>query len=199
MAGASHAATNTLPLWLQYVQAVAVVCIALIGAWIAYRQLEIAAAQLQHDQYERRYRVFDAVRKALATCAVQGTLKSEEVRSFILDTGDAIFLFDDAMAAYLDEIGAHLRKLSSIRLVLQSMLPGEDRNKAINVAQEHADWLDNQIEVLAEKFKPFLRLDQSTLRERLSRMLTRIAATARAVRRSAAVSCALAVARRSRK
>ena len=79
------------------------------------------------------------------------------------------------------------------------MLPGEDRNKAINVAQEHADWLDNQIEVLAEKFKPFLRLDQSTLRERLSRMLTRIAATARAVRRSAAVSCALAVARRSRK
>jgi hypothetical protein len=55
-----------LPLWLQYLQAVALVLIPIIGAWIAWQQVRIARAKLHFDLYKKRFAVFEAARRLIA-------------------------------------------------------------------------------------------------------------------------------------
>lgn len=54
-----------MPFWVQVLQALAVPVIAAVGAWVALQQMHIARVKLQHDLYERRYAVFEAVRRFL--------------------------------------------------------------------------------------------------------------------------------------
>ncbi len=53
---------SSLPLWVQVLQALAVPVIAAVSAWVAWQQMHIARTKLQHDRYDRRYAVFQAVR-----------------------------------------------------------------------------------------------------------------------------------------
>ncbi len=54
-----------LPAWVQVLllvlQALAVPVIAAAGVWIARQQMHIARVKLQHDLYDRRYAVFQAL------------------------------------------------------------------------------------------------------------------------------------------
>lgn len=68
------------------------------------------ARKLQHDLYDRRYAVFQAVRRFLNEASVRKIVSDETVRSFVLGTSDATFLFDDKLAAYLTEIREHAAK-----------------------------------------------------------------------------------------
>jgi len=58
-----------LPLWVKALQALAVPVIAAVGASVAVQQMVIARVKLQHDLYDRRYAVFDAVR-AFLNCGI---------------------------------------------------------------------------------------------------------------------------------
>jgi hypothetical protein len=53
----------SMPFWVQVLQALAVPVIAAAGAWVALQQMHIARVKLQHDLYDRRYAVFEAVRR----------------------------------------------------------------------------------------------------------------------------------------
>ena len=61
-----------IPLWLQILQAFSVLCISGVGAWLAWQQVQIARVKLQHDLYDRRYRVFDATLKFLVEVTGHG-------------------------------------------------------------------------------------------------------------------------------
>jgi hypothetical protein len=63
--------SSSLPLWVQVLQALAVPVIAAVGAWVALQQMHIARTKLQHDLYDRRYAVFQAVRRFLDEASVQ--------------------------------------------------------------------------------------------------------------------------------
>jgi len=81
-----------MPLWVQVLQALAVPVIAAVGAWIALQQMYIARVKLQHDLYDRRYAVFEAVRRFLDEAVSQKIVSPETLHSFALRTGDALFL-----------------------------------------------------------------------------------------------------------
>jgi hypothetical protein len=53
--------SSSLPLWVQLLQALAVPVIAGVGAWVALQQMYLARVKLQHDLFDRRYAVFQAV------------------------------------------------------------------------------------------------------------------------------------------
>jgi hypothetical protein len=77
------------------IAAVAAVSVTAYFAWhqkeIAKEQADIAREKLRHDLYERRYRVFDATRKLLCEIAVHRIASDDELRSFVIGTGDAAF------------------------------------------------------------------------------------------------------------
>jgi hypothetical protein len=151
----------TLPLWLQYCQALALIAIPAIGACLAWQQVQIARVKLQHDLFDRRFRVFDATRRMLANALAKGDLSDENLRLFTLDTGDALFLFDDDLAKYLGkEMWEHVNGLTAMNRALDTPLIEEQQTKFLNKKFEHLTWLSEQITGLADRFKPFLQLEK---------------------------------------
>ena len=151
---------DELPLWVKYVQAVAVVFIAGVGAWIAYRQMRIADAKLEHDLYEKRYRVYDATRKMLAEVVANNNLTMIDLRAFVLGTGDAIFLFDDALAQYLAAMRKSAVEFQAVKETAAQMPEGVEKSKALKVCHNHIEWMYAQLDGLSDKFKPFLKLSR---------------------------------------
>jgi hypothetical protein len=73
---------SALPVWIQYIQAGAVILIPIIGAFIANQQVKIARVKLQHDLYERRFEVFQAARKLLAHVITNGNASDDQLRKY---------------------------------------------------------------------------------------------------------------------
>jgi hypothetical protein len=149
-----------LPLWVQVLQALAVPVIAAVGAWVAAQQMYLARVKLQHDLYDRRYAVFEAVRRFLDEAMSNKIVSPETFRSFTLGTSDAEFLFDDRLAEYLREMHTHGAHALSIFFTMEHMPDGEDKTAASKKAGEHQSWLVSQIDGLSARFRPFLELDR---------------------------------------
>jgi hypothetical protein len=118
-----------LSLWVQALQALAVPVIAAVGTWVAIQQMVIARVKLQHDLYDRRYAVFDAVRAFLNEAIGSQVVSPETFRTFALKTADAEFLFDDGLAAYLREMREHASKAQAIYITMQQMEPGDQTGR----------------------------------------------------------------------
>jgi hypothetical protein len=149
-----------LPLCVQILQALATPAIAIVGAWVALQQMKIARIKLQHDLYDRRYAVFQSVRSLMNQVISNKFVAAETLNSFAIGTADAPFLFDDVLARYLREFRDHAAAHQSINLVMEGMPAGDQKTAASNKAGEHLQWLLEQIDVLTEKFRPFLQLDK---------------------------------------
>jgi len=149
-----------LPACLQYLQALALVAIAAIGAWLAWQQVQIARVKLQHDLYDRRYRVFDATRKLVLNICVNRTASVEDTSAFRLGTGDAVFLFDDDLTKYLEQMSMNVFDIYLSHRVLKNEREGEQRTKAVTLIKKHLVWFDEQLEIITDKFTPFLKLDK---------------------------------------
>jgi hypothetical protein len=134
-----------------------------VTAYFAKEQADIAREKLCHDLYERRYRVFDATRKLLCEVAVHRRASDDDLRAFIIGTGDAVFLFNDDLSGHLVEIRDHAQKLQSLVDLLNNLtvLPvGDQRTQAVKESSQLSEWLVDQLQGgLVDKFKPFLKLE----------------------------------------
>lgn len=122
-------------------------------------QAHTAREKLRHDLYDRRYRVFDAARRLLAQIASQRIASDEDLRRFVIDTGDAMFLFDDDMDAHLKEIRSRAQKLQTLDSLMEPMPVGPQRTSFVNKREEQFTWLVSQLDGLVDTFKPFLKLN----------------------------------------
>src|SRR5262249_12415620 len=79
-----------LPLWLQILQAFALIAISAVGACLGWQQVRIARVKFQHDLFDRRFRVFEATRRMLAEVCRKVDASPEDQRTFIIETGDRL-------------------------------------------------------------------------------------------------------------
>jgi hypothetical protein len=63
-----------LPWWMQWAQAIALILLSSVGAWIAVKQMRIATAKLNLDLYDRRFKVFEAGRRFLGYFMLEGAV-----------------------------------------------------------------------------------------------------------------------------
>ena len=111
---------SQLPLWVQYGQALGPPLLAAViggvGAWIALQQMHLTRVKLQHDTYNRKYAVFEAVRWLLTVVAgLKRAPYLEDMRAFINVIGAASFLFDDKLVAYLKEIERRVYRANGLK------------------------------------------------------------------------------------
>ncbi len=83
-----------LPLWVQWSQALLILFISGLGAWIAYKQVRIAAAKLNLDLYDKRFEVFEAARELVAHVLREANIGTSEIIVFGIGVADAVFLFE---------------------------------------------------------------------------------------------------------
>lgn len=133
------------PHWTAYITAVVIPIIALIAAWIAFRQSQIARNKLKLDLFEKRMAVYETVQKTLGTAASRGRLTPEEEVSYLAGIHSARWLFGPEVFKYLDETLWH--KIVDLDLH-NSMLkepPGEERSKHVRERAETLKWLVAQL------------------------------------------------------
>jgi hypothetical protein len=143
-------------------QPIAILIVAMVGAWIAARQMVIANDKLQMDKFDRLYAkrvaVYEATRKILAQVFGDGVSESD-LRIYGLIALDAQFLFDEPMYQYLRQIRQRIAELNLINasIATESAMPGE--SAYAKGRSERMKWLIDQGDEhsgFATKFRPFL-------------------------------------------
>jgi hydroxymethylpyrimidine pyrophosphatase-like HAD family hydrolase len=147
-----------LPWWMQWAQAVALFVISCLGSWIAYKQARIASAKLNLDLYEKRFRVFEAARAFALHAITHHEIEQEALAAFGAGTVDAAFLFEDELGKYLAEFGRKVFGLRILSLRLNSATVQEERDKLHNERVDYMLSVSSELDVLVERFKPYLKL-----------------------------------------
>jgi hypothetical protein len=150
--------TCPLPIWIQWLQALAVPVIAGVGAWIALQQMYLAKVKLQHDTYDRKFAVFVAVHSLLnVISALKRAPHLDEMGDFINTIGAAPFLFDNSLADYVKEIQTRVLRAHGLDQIMLN-LEEHDRRNALEELSTHISWLDRQSDIIVNKFRPALEL-----------------------------------------
>jgi hypothetical protein len=148
---------NELPAWVNYAQALVVPFVAIVGAGIAGGQLLLARRRMQLDLYDRRYKIFESARRLIVEIMREGRAELEWIYAYHRDTGDAIFLLDNAAVGYIAELEKRAFRLRKLGVTIAN--DGHpQREAAVDEEAALLDWFSGQFDVLVEKFKPSLRL-----------------------------------------
>jgi hypothetical protein len=89
--------------------------IALIAAWIAYQQHSTQRRQLKLSLFDRRWKVFDAARRLIGAAIIKANVAQEELRTFLIETSGAEFLFGSEILAFNKSIYDNAVELEMLR------------------------------------------------------------------------------------
>jgi hypothetical protein len=148
---------NDLPAWVNYAQFLVIPFVAVVGAGIAGGQLLLARRRMQLDLYDRRYKIFESARRLIVDIMREGRAEVEWIYRFHRDTGDAVFLLDNAAVGYIAELEKRAFRLRRVGVIIAN--DGHpQREAAIDEEVALLSWFSEQFDVLIERFKPSLQL-----------------------------------------
>jgi hypothetical protein len=148
-----------MPEWVQWLQALTVPTIAGVGAFLAWQQVKIARTKLRHDLFDRRFAVFEAARKFLATLMRNGKMSLSDLGEYSAGVIDAQFLLNEEVHVYLVELRKRAAAMQALKDTAEPLPAGGEKTKLVVRAGEELAWLVAQLDVLPSKFKPFLTLE----------------------------------------
>ncbi|MEW5957573.1 MAG: hypothetical protein AB1801_07610 [Chloroflexota bacterium] len=134
--------------------------IAVVTAYIAYRQYKNDNERLKRDLYEKRYGIYSNLMETIALVVQEANVDMKTLINFKKSTREAYFLFGDDISSYLDEIYQKGLKLQTINKVLDGNLPvGEKRNQLADQDADLMTWFAAQFDVARVKFSRYLSLE----------------------------------------
>jgi hypothetical protein len=148
-----------MPEWVQWLQALAVPTIAFAGAYLALQQVIIVRTKLRHDLFDRRFKVFEAARTFLVAVRRSRKTSVSEFSDYKAGVIDAQFLLSKEVHAYLFEIRRRAAAMQAINATAEPLPPGAKKAELVDKAGAEFTWLSEQLDVLPDKFKPFLTLE----------------------------------------
>ncbi len=133
------------------------VIVAVVGAWIAYRQHFLAREKFKLDLFEKRFAVFSAVRTFLSHIMSEGKLDYGSLATFRGATAEASFLFGDDMTSYIGEIDTRAMRMKKLAISYKDMPIGDQRSQLVEEESQELVWLIDQLPMLKSKFEPYLK------------------------------------------
>lgn len=148
-----------MPLWTACLSALLTPTIAVLGAYIAYRQWRLSQNKLKLDLFDRRFAVYDAARKLLASILTSGKADDKEVFEFMVATREAKWLLSEEVAKYLEEqFYRNAIALQTLDAERTGFGVGDERTKSVRKQSEIRQRFADQYKVLDEHFSPYLKL-----------------------------------------
>jgi hypothetical protein len=146
---------NTL-LFLNILQTILLLAITTGMAFLVYRA-RFGAQGTRRSLHLRRRDVYSDVVRILNRLGKTGELRKEELLDFRSRTQDAALLFDEEIAAYIDEIYTRGVKLMSTGEAMKgTALPiGEGRDAITVENTRQTIWLADQIALVGKKFERY--------------------------------------------
>ena len=109
---------SELPFWVQYLQAFSLPVLAVVAAWIAYRQYRTAHDKLRLELFDRRLQVFIDTSKFIGNVRQASIPELEDLRTLFRALDGAAFLFDEEIRTYLSKLHeiAHQLRVTSNKM-----------------------------------------------------------------------------------
>jgi len=152
---------------VQYVQALAPSGIAIVAAfitgYIALRQWITAHHRLRLDLYERRFAVYDATKKLLATIGLHGQVTPDNLGEFYIGVRGAEFLFDGELRNFLMQIGDIGFRARMARSSWERRVSDPSVDKLIDEEEAILSFLHDQDRRLETMFSRYLDLSAAGL------------------------------------
>jgi hypothetical protein len=144
---------------VQGLQAVFILIISGLGAWIAYKQVRIASARLNLDLYDKRFKVFEAARALVVEVLREGTIDTDDILLFNVGVADAVFLFELEVVNYLTHLRKRAAALHTKNAQLQALGENDKRRDAlIDDVYRSQEKFATEHKRLEAAFKPYLNL-----------------------------------------
>lgn len=116
--------------WVDYLSALLVPTIAILGSIIAFQQWRTNTKRLKHELFDRRYQQFTVVRDFLGSIMGSGKSKQDEQFKYLTGTRGMRFIFDKEIADYIDIKIWHLAiELECLDSELEGEMVGDKRSK----------------------------------------------------------------------
>ena len=134
--------------------------IAIVGGWIAWQQVRINRNKLKLDRFDKRFDIHEAAIMFAAAIAIRSKVDEPQFQDFIKRTRGTRFLISKEMQDYVDLLRKNAMRVQVIGQTLAR--PGISDEERVKHGDEVADliiWFKDQIEVIPEKFAPFLSVD----------------------------------------
>jgi len=146
--------------WVDYLSALLVPTIAILGAIVALQQWLTNRKRLKHELFDRRYEQFVAIRTFLSSIMTSGKSKPEEQIEYLSGTRGIRFVFDKKIAKYVDVNIWHLAvELECLESELEGVPVGEERTKNVKRQSEIKKELLGELKTLEDKFSKYLQLN----------------------------------------
>jgi hypothetical protein len=145
--------------WIDYLSALLVPTIAILGSIVAFQQWRTNAKRLRHELFDRRYEQFTVIRGFLGSIMTTGKSKQDEQFKYLTGTRGMRFIFDKEIAEYVDKQIWHLAvDLECLDLELKGLPVGDERSKNVKRQSEIKKQLREELTNLEEKFAKYLQL-----------------------------------------
>jgi hypothetical protein len=119
--------------------------------WWVYR------GQFKLQLYSRRYDVYLAVRKLLASVVSHYDARDSDLNAFLVGTREHEFLFSRPIGAYLDEIYKKGLDFQMVKFNCEALPVGEERTHNVEEQRRFFDWFEAEHKEGAfNRFLPYL-------------------------------------------
>jgi len=164
---------------LDLAKALAAPVIAAAALRISRQQVRINERKLRLDMYDRRVKVYGAVKDIIRAFETEGTLSLKDVGAFQEQVAEADFLFDDPVLRYIRQVDENARRLFvddyQYRRGYWETPPA--LIKADEIYDPHANidamqqWFREQPAIAKEVFKPYLSFEHTQPRGWFARFI----------------------------
>ena len=143
--------------WIDILAALLTPTIAILGSYIALRQWLTGKNKLKLDLFEKRYTVFEGIKKFIVTILSARKIKQENTIEYLRDTKSVSFLFDDEIAKLTEEIYKKAIRLDTL-IKTEEGLNKEQLEQNLNKQDEIVLWFTDQLKNIDDLFKKYLKL-----------------------------------------
>ena len=146
------------------INAIGMVVIAGFMAWIGYQQYATSRRHLNWSLYDRRLKVYTAIRKVIGEVFTHGKPDFTLLAHIAPELAESHFLFDKEVTEYLEKFW---QKIVEGRYLHQQMYPedgspglpvGGERSEVAEKSGHNTEWFIAQGEKATDLLKPYLKI-----------------------------------------
>ena len=141
------------PAWIT---AIASTIFGISAIFFAYQQWLINASKLKLDLFEKRYAVYNGVRKFLSVIVRETTFEDKDLFQYYSDTSDAEFLFSSEVVEFIDQVTTKALRMRTCQRKYSRLPIGERRSELVEEEGNELEWLMDQLGNLRKIFSPYL-------------------------------------------
>lgn len=150
---------GNLSSFLDWIEALGPMAIALMLAVIAYQQWKVNKSRLRHEMFDRRYAMYEATKKLTAAVIQKGTPEKEDIDSYFSATAGARFIFSDQVGQHLEEMFDRAIGLQRIERRLKYEKDMEKRTKLLDEEEEIFEWFLEHMKKMPDILRPYLAIE----------------------------------------